>query len=257
MAYSNKEIELTKQRLEDLRNELHLTFEKLEQELEKKENYYITPASLSNYECNDKLKPVYKSTSRMSLERFVALADFYEVPIEYLLGRTSTRKSENLQLGKELNLSDEAIQNIHSIIDKDNKNMSKKNYVRRSNILSDLLSDANFLILVECIAKGKEYLEAQENFDFRCFIDSSGDYIEDEYYIKQCNQHDAHIIDCDYANTGEFYFYKATQMLNVVIHNLLSPYLLDRYMSPLPPILSPKECNKLLSTFETMDTDDK
>ena len=257
MAYSNEQIIQTKQRLQDLRLESKLSRKELMQQLWTKENFKISDTMLGKYEYDDKLinPEKYLATQKMSLDTFVALADFYHVPVEYLLGRSSTRNPDNLQLGKDLHLSDHAIANIRALIEKDNHHISDKEYIRRSDILSQLLSDSDFLILIECIAKGKEYLIAQENYDIQKFIDVGSDYTEDDLYIKEVNQHDAHVIDCDYANTGEFYFFKATQMLNSLIRNLLSPYLLDRYIKPTLPSLSPEECSKLLASFNITQTD--
>lgn len=82
------------ERLKDLRVERGLTLQELSSQTR------LSTSALGNYENND-----LKEVNHGSL---VILADFYDVTVDYLLGRTDIRKHEKTPV-MDLNLSDDAV----------------------------------------------------------------------------------------------------------------------------------------------------
>ena len=119
MSYTDDQIRKTKERLEDLRKEKKLSFGQLSALLEQ-QNVLISHTNLKNYEINDELHPLYNRTRGMSLENFVALADIFDVSVDYLLGRSNSKKAEYHQMSEELCLSDETIDLLKAMIKEDN-----------------------------------------------------------------------------------------------------------------------------------------
>jgi transcriptional regulator with XRE-family HTH domain len=138
---------ITKERLEDLRKERKLSFKQLSELLEE-EDVFISHTNLKNYEIGDEHHALYNRTKGMSLENFVALADVYDVSLDYLLGRSRSRKNESHQISEELRLSDKTIDNLKKIIDDDNENAG---FVHRIKILDDFLSDFYFLSAIDLL----------------------------------------------------------------------------------------------------------
>ena len=141
MPYEEHQIRRTKERLEDLRKEKKLSFQQLSALLEQ-QGVLISHTNLKNYEINDELHSLYNRTRGMSLENFVALADVFDVSLDYLLGRSNSRKAKYNQMSEELRLDDEAIDLLKAIIDEDREDTS---YAQRIRMVNALILDSDTL----------------------------------------------------------------------------------------------------------------
>jgi len=91
MPYTIEQQLKTKERLKELRNENGITSTKMPSELRE----YMTSACLIDYEETNPDKEMrFSKTKGMSVERLVALADYYNVSVDYILGRTDTRSKD-------------------------------------------------------------------------------------------------------------------------------------------------------------------
>ena len=147
MPYTENQIARTKERLEDLRKEKKLSLQQLSELLEE-QGAIISHTNLKNYEINDQLHALYNRTKGMSLENFVALADVFDVSVDYLLGRSDSRKAEYHQMSDELKLDDETIDLLKAVIDEDKENVF---YGRRIEMINDLLLTPDMLSALELI----------------------------------------------------------------------------------------------------------
>ena len=141
MPYTENQIAKTKERLEDLRKEKKLSFQQLSELLEK-QGVAISHTNLKNYEINDELHSLYHRTWGMSLENFVALADVFDVSVDYLLGRSHSRKAEYHQMSEELCLDDDTLDLLKAVIKEDE---DKPYYGQRIRMINELLLDPDIL----------------------------------------------------------------------------------------------------------------
>ena len=148
MPYTEKQITKTKERLEALRREdKKLSLQQLSELLEQ-QGVLISHTNLKNYEINDQYHDLYNRTKGMSLENFVALADVFGVSVDYLLGRSDSKKAEYHQMSAELKLDDETIDLIKAVIDEDKENVY---YGRRIEMINDLLLNPDMLSALDLI----------------------------------------------------------------------------------------------------------
>lgn len=251
MAYTEKNIKKTKARLQELRDEHDLTFIELAAQLERQEQLPISHASLSLYEIDDPEHEKYSRTASMSIDKLVALADFYRVPVDFLLGRIDTRQHENINIGNILNLSDDAIENLRSLYEEDRKHIAEKGYCSRSDIVSELLANRDFLRVVGHLATAYEYCNHQAKFEEQTFWDESGDYSEDKRVISASVAVKEKLLDADYATTAEFYFYRASHLFSRIMENMSEKFHLTvpvtaNISEPAPTLADIEQMNKEL-----------
>lgn len=108
MPYTEENMFKTKERLQDLRKERKWSYETLEKKLYER-GTPIDRNTLWAFEVDEKFHPKYQRTRKMRIEQLVALADVFDVSVEYLLGISDYRKREYQGIGKELNLTPSAI----------------------------------------------------------------------------------------------------------------------------------------------------
>jgi transcriptional regulator with XRE-family HTH domain len=142
MPYTENQIAMTKERLENLRRDVKKLSLKQLSELLKEQGVLISHTNLKNYEINDQYHSLYNRTKGMSLENFVALADVFDVSVDYLLGRSNSKKAEYRQMSEELQLGDETIDLLKIIIEEDSDN---PDFGRRIMMLNKLLLDPDIL----------------------------------------------------------------------------------------------------------------
>ena len=141
MAYTEEMQLKTKERLAELRKEHDITSNRMPAELEE----YMTGACLLDYEeTNPEKHQRYNKTKGMNIEKLVALADYYDVSTDYLLGRTDTRSMdyEIRELANYLGSSTEVIDGLKSIYD---------DVIGADNALKHLLDSRYSILLIQSI----------------------------------------------------------------------------------------------------------
>ena len=73
-----------------------------------------------------------------NLETCIKLANYFDVSISYLLGKTEVRKADNIVIGERLGIDDQAIQNIESI-----KRFNQTFNNRYNDIFSDIFTNVD------------------------------------------------------------------------------------------------------------------
>lgn len=104
MAYNRN---LVAERLDDLRKPKGKTIslKQLSLEIKEKTGVCISATQLNKYEKTGK-------TDIMNVENMMAIADYYEVSYDYLLGYSEAKKRENIDIQKKTGLSEEAIKQL-------------------------------------------------------------------------------------------------------------------------------------------------
>jgi transcriptional regulator with XRE-family HTH domain len=93
---------LTAERLWELRKDRSLSFKKLSQEIEEKTGVYISATQLQKYEDTDR-------TDVMNVRNLVAIADFYGVSYDYLLGYSEAKERDYHSAVEQTGLSEKAV----------------------------------------------------------------------------------------------------------------------------------------------------
>lgn len=111
----NFDYKKTAERLKTLRREKKLSHEKLSAVLKAQFEISISRASLIDYENTDVQSVKAGAAGKMSVDRIAALADFYGVSTDYLLGRSDIRSQDESAkaLMDYTDLSETAIQALH------------------------------------------------------------------------------------------------------------------------------------------------
>jgi len=168
MAYTNYQASLTKERLEDLRKERKLSFKQLAQLLEE-QGVHVSHTNLKNYEINDPLHPLYHRTKIMSLEYFVVLADVYDVSVDYLLGRSNSRKAEYQNISEELCLDDGVIEMLKNVIAEDRRAEQKEGahpfLESRIHLLNEIFLDNSFVEALGLLCEASASLQRHVVFE--------------------------------------------------------------------------------------------
>jgi transcriptional regulator with XRE-family HTH domain len=165
MAYLEYEKQKTKARLAKLRSEKGWSLQQLSEQLEKK-SVIVSHTNLKNYEIQDERHNLYHRTGSMSLEYFVALADIYDVSVDYLLGRSDTKKAEYNRISEELQLDDEAIDLLKEIIKEDKiEDAAHGYYGQRIRLINSLLLIPDFLIVLDFLRKACNAHEINKVYD--------------------------------------------------------------------------------------------
>ncbi|MDO5155145.1 MAG: hypothetical protein Q4D51_04190 [Eubacteriales bacterium] len=121
MAYTEEQVLKTKERLFELRKSHNITATKMPQEL----SDYMTGACLIDYEETDPENATrYRKTKGMSIEKLVAIADYYNVSVDYLLGRTDDKTNDftMIEISKKLNLPPDTLMKISKMLENDTIN---------------------------------------------------------------------------------------------------------------------------------------
>lgn len=140
---------------------------------------------------------------------FQKLAQYFEVPYEYLLGESDSKEKENLYLEEALGLSDEAIQTLRQA------NTERKKEFPYSMLLSQILGDKRFMEILEKIRQG--CLESKFAYKgFICFDDGKLDNEMDEILAK-LQAYGKTVINMDVV--GEYYHQAAVEAFRDILKN--------------------------------------
>ena len=99
--------DLTAERLWDLRKDRSLSLAKLSKGIEEKTGVYISATQLQKYEDTDR-------PDIMNVKNLVAIADFYEVSYDYLLGYSEDKEREYHSATEQTGLSEKAVKKLAS-----------------------------------------------------------------------------------------------------------------------------------------------
>jgi transcriptional regulator with XRE-family HTH domain len=176
MPYTENQIAKTKERLWNLQKDIGLSLAQLSSLLEK-EGVLISHTNLKNYEIDDEAHALYQRTKSMSLEYFVALADIYDVSVDYLLGRSKTKKAEYHQISEELCLDDEAIDLLKIIIEEDSDNPY---FAKRIKLINELLLAPDML---SALGQIRDACYAHEIFRSKDDDDTIDKMLKDEQFV--------------------------------------------------------------------------
>ena len=101
---------ITAQRLKELREENKLSYERLSQQLtEKYPHFSLSDQSLLKYEVTEDKHKYSGAAASMKAENLWYFADFYDVSVDYLLGRSDCRKINCEEVLEKTGLSEKAI----------------------------------------------------------------------------------------------------------------------------------------------------
>lgn len=155
LLYDEEKVALTKERLEDLRRKEKLSFDQLAKKLGER-GTRISHTNLKNYEINDPLHPLYGRTKSMSIEYLVALADYYDVSVDYLLGLSPMRKQEHHDIAEQLGLCESAVAELirYNQRSASSYDMYHNQYTE---ILNDLFTSIEFEYTIEKLREAIEY----------------------------------------------------------------------------------------------------
>ena len=108
MGYNREKVA---ERLGDLRSASGLSLAKLSKAIKEKTGVYISGTQLQKYENTEKITGgnVEKITDIMNVENAMAIADFYRVSYDYVLGYSDTRYRKHHNTAEETGLSEAAI----------------------------------------------------------------------------------------------------------------------------------------------------
>ena len=149
----------TGEKLKDLRVERHMKLEELSKEV------LIATSTLSNYE-NDENYDI-------SAVNIAALADYYGVSVDYLLGRTDNRTETCTEI-EELHLDDEVIEIL-------------KNGKINNRLLCDLVKDSDFLKLLTDIEIYVDGIAQLQINNINSYVNVARKEIIDKYKQYQIN----------------------------------------------------------------------
>lgn len=144
--------------LGDLHDELRLkfgkkpTFKELSKDIEEVTGIKISHTSLWEYEHTDKEKD-------MSIKNLVALAKYYDVSYDYLLGNSESRKSENVDINKKYGLTDGALSRIETM-----KQIKTRGYeIKFIDAFNAFVESDSFKDIMEEMVKCPHAYEIREN----------------------------------------------------------------------------------------------
>lgn len=120
------------------------TYRELAQRIKEKTGVDISTASLCDYATGRKDKS-------MTVKNLVALSEYFDVSVEFILGKSINRNPKNMSIGKRTGLTDLAIISLEAFFN--SPQFDKNNNVKLSSytsILNELLPDHDFAnILVD------------------------------------------------------------------------------------------------------------
>ena len=163
---------------------------------------------------------------------FQKLAEFFEMPYDYLLGDTNSRAKENIDISNALGLTDEAIETLKYWAKESVENIDDKG-IKCSGIVAYLLSNEDFVSLIEYVKKSidEEISDLDyENNKFRYEVEMYGklkDYVGKEYFLDQSYLKEAEFLArkegrriIDTSDLAYFYAYKAAALFNEIISDM-------------------------------------
>ena len=104
----------------------------------------VTRQAISAYSLGNSVPDIYKSQK---------MAEFFNVPLEFMLGESDNREHENIDIGKATGLTDEVINSLKSYIDGDMETSHTRfSSIDRWSVLNSFLEDKDFYNLLDIIS---------------------------------------------------------------------------------------------------------
>lgn len=202
-------VQLTiQEKLKDLRVERGLTLEQLEAEVN------ISKSTLGSYESND-----YKDISHTSL---IALAKYYKVSADYLLGFSENRTHENTQLA-DLHIDDNTVDLLSS---------GRIN----NRLLCELINHEDFIKLMADIEIYVDGIASMQIQNLNAMVDISRKNIiekhqprEDDHYLQTLLS--AHI------NEDEYFSHMVSDDIHAIIRDIREVHKKDNETAPTTTIV--------------------
>ena len=163
--YSESEMqERWSNRLHLLLEEKHLTQASFAKELKEKYNLRVSQKTISNWLSLKRVQGIKKEFKIPDGDTLVCIANYFNTTISYLIGDTSARNAQNQIVADDLNLSDQAIDNLkmfrNGIAYPENKdNPIVYKFEEERNPLNDFFSNHNFLDLIKALSDLKRKKE--------------------------------------------------------------------------------------------------
>lgn len=192
--FTDEQKVITAKRLKELRQSKKLSHQSLSEEL-KKNNVEISVQALKDYEVTEEYHSKFKSTKGMSIERLYGLASFYNVSVDYLLGKSDT-KSPNVtvqQMHQYTGLSEKAINLLHFIRNGSFSSMAsgvihfeaENSRFAPANIYSTFIESYDFLNLTTLIGRYNKLSAEAKSFENRK-SKANGRYSEWIMQAREC-----------------------------------------------------------------------
>lgn len=184
------------ERIKDLRVERKLTLEQLA------ELTGLSRSALGSYESDD-----FKDISHYAL---IKLADFYDVSVDYLLGRMETKKHPNTEVS-ELHLSDAMIELL-------------KNDRVDTPLLCELAAHPDFVKLLADIQIYIEGIASKQIQSLNAWVDVIRAEIMEKY---QPGEHDrtAHFLQAAHIEEGEYFSRRVHEDIDIIMKDLRQAHL--------------------------------
>ena len=226
---TDKHLTLSAQRLENLRENAKISPEILSREIEERYGVKISGVQLRKYEVNTQPHPHFGSVAGMSAKVLYALADYYNVPADYILGRTDAKQYSNVSISKILGLTDETIDSLRSLMNPYGMSAEIMNSIIQKFIKThtdySILSD-----IVELLDRNEQIIESFVN-DGKVDIDSlnweEGEpykYIQSIQANSDSSLTQAEIVDTPVIVSGHRYknllLYEIETAFNEIISNI-------------------------------------
>lgn len=151
-------------RLHLLLEEKHLTQASFAKELKEKYNLRVSQKTISNWLSLKRVQGIKKEFKIPDGDTLVCIANYFNTTISYLIGDTSARNAQNQIVADDLNLSDQAIDNLKMFRNgitypEDKSNPIVYKFEEERNPLNDFFSNYNFLNLVKALSDLKHKKE--------------------------------------------------------------------------------------------------
>lgn len=189
----------TGEKLKDLRAERHLTLEDLSREI------HIAVSTLSNYE-NDENYDI-------SAANITAIADYYGVATDFLLGRTENRKGNRTEI-EDLHLDDDVLEILKD---------------RRINnrLLCEMIKDPDFIKLMAEIEIYVDGIAQMQINNMNSYVDAIRDEIIRKYHPDENDQYLA-VLNAVRIDEGHYFTDRMQKNLDEIISRIRNAHKNDK-----------------------------
>ena len=220
-------VQLTiQEKLKDLRVERRLTLEELEAQVN------ISKSTLGSYE-NDE----YKDISHTSL---MALAKFYGVSIDYLVGFSENRMMENTALA-DLHIDDEAVALLSS---------GRIN----NRLLCEMMKHEDFIKLMADIEIYVDGIANMQIQNLNSMVDLVRQSIIDKYQPSD-NDYNLKILEAAHVHDDEYFSRRVADDINAIIKDIRHAHINDTDTAPITSVA--EELKKDLEEIANFKGSDK